>query len=92
MPTDRTPDPVTIEATMLDLVQRRGAGKTLCPSEVARAVVGEAADWRDAMPLVREVAARLVDAGRVVVTQRGQPVDPRRAAGPIRLGLPPSAD
>lgn len=89
MPADRTPDPVAIEAALLDLVQRRGAGKTICPSEVARAVVGAAAGWREAMPLVRAVAGRLVEAGLVVATQRCVPVDPRHAEGPIRLGLPP---
>ena len=92
MKTDRTPDPAIIEATMLDLLQRRGAGKTICPSEVARAVVGEATGWREAMPLVRAVAGRLVRADLVVATQRGVPVDPRRAEGPIRLGLPQHGD
>ena len=62
------------------LAQRRGPGKTFCPSEVARAV---AEDWRPLMPAVRRVAAELP----LSATQTGQPVDPRDARGPIRLGL-----
>jgi hypothetical protein len=61
----------------------RGASRTLCPSEVARAL---ADDWRPLMPAVREVAAELAEAGRIVVTQKGRAVDPRTARGPVRLG------
>jgi hypothetical protein len=39
------------------------------------------------MPKVRALAAQLADAGRLVVTQRGIPVDVRKAVGPIRLRL-----
>ncbi|MEJ6401351.1 DUF3253 domain-containing protein [Yoonia sp. 2307UL14-13] len=53
---------------------------TFCPSEVARALTD---DWRPLMPLVRDVAA---DLSELRVTQKGQPVDPRSAKGPIRLG------
>lgn len=55
-------------------------GITFCPSEVARALTGE---WRPLMPLVREVAAEMPE---VVATQKGTPVDPVTARGPIRLG------
>jgi hypothetical protein len=70
---------------ILDLARRRGPGRTLCPSEVARAL---AADWRPLMPEVRRVAAGLVAAGRLRASQRGRPADPLRTKGPIRLGLP----
>lgn len=63
----------------------RGADKTICPSDVARAL---AAEWRPLMPRVREVAADLAARGEIVVTQRGTPVDALAANGPIRLGLP----
>ncbi|MEO0931849.1 MAG: DUF3253 domain-containing protein [Pseudomonadota bacterium] len=51
-----------------------------CPSEVARRL---ADDWRPLMPLVREVAA---DMPEIIATQKGVPVDPLLAKGPIRLG------
>ncbi|MEL6585549.1 MAG: DUF3253 domain-containing protein [Pseudomonadota bacterium] len=57
------------------------APKTICPSEVARAL---AVDWRPLMPRVRAVAARLPE---VEATQKGQVVDPVQARGAIRLRL-----
>jgi len=71
---------------LMDLAHRRGAGRTFCPSEAARAL---ADDWRPLMPAVRMAAARLAAEGRIVATQKGRPVDPRTARGPIRLGLAP---
>ena len=70
-----------IADTLIDLAHRRGAGKTFCPSEAARAL---AADWRPLMPDIRRVAAGLP----LAATQGGAPVDPLTARGPIRLGLP----
>lgn len=69
-----------IAAALMDLAHRRGAAKTFCPSEVARAL---STDWRPLMPQVRAVAARLP----LAATQRGVPVDVLTARGPIRLGL-----
>jgi hypothetical protein len=70
-----------IAAVLTDLALRRGRGKTFCPSEAAKAL---SPDWRPLMPEVRRVAAGHPD---VVATQRGVPVDPVTARGPIRLGL-----
>ncbi|MBE9157116.1 DUF3253 domain-containing protein [Nodosilinea sp. LEGE 06152] len=71
-----------IRVTLLDLVTQRGPDKTICPSEVARALSSE--DWRSLMPAVREVGQALEAEGHVVVTQKGQVVDPSQAKGPIR--------
>jgi hypothetical protein len=70
-----------IAEVLMDLAHRRGRVGTFCPSEAARAL---AADWRTLMPEVRRVAAILP----LRATQRGRPVDPLTAKGPIRLGLP----
>ncbi|KRS13183.1 hypothetical protein XM53_08545 [Roseovarius atlanticus] len=69
-----------IADVLMRLARERGAGKTFCPSEAARAL---SEDWRDLMPRVRAVAAGLP----LVATQKGQAVDPLEAKGPIRLGL-----
>jgi len=74
-----------LERTILALLAAREPGRTICPSEAARAA---AQDWRAAMPAVREAAAGLADRGELEVTQRGEVVDPRTARGPIRLRLP----
>ena len=85
MPDALEADPERIRATILQLLQRRDPGKTICPSDAARALAGER--FRPLMAPVRDVAAELADEGRIEVTQRGQPVDPRGARGPIRLRL-----
>jgi len=72
-----------IAAAILELTAARGPDRTICPSEVARAL---ADDWRALMPAVRAVAADLAEQGQVVVTQKGRRVDPRTARGPVRLG------
>ena len=76
---------------ILQLLDQRGEGKTICPSDVARAVYGEQQGgspddgWRDLMEPVRRAARRLVAEGQVVVTQGGVVVDPETARGPIRF-------
>jgi Protein of unknown function (DUF3253) len=85
MPDAPDADPERIRATILELLQRRDPGKTICPSDAARALAGER--FRPLMAPVRDVAAELADEGRIEVTQRGRPVEPRGARGPIRLRL-----
>jgi hypothetical protein len=72
-----------LRASMLALLASRAATSTICPSDAARAVGGPG--WRSAMPLARDVAARLADEGVVEVRQKGQPVDVRTARGPVRI-------
>lgn len=79
------PETSDIDAALLGLAYRRGRGRTFCPSEAARVLDAE---WRPLMPAVRARAAALQAEGRLVVTQRGAPVDATSARGPIRLGLP----
>jgi hypothetical protein len=75
-----------LETAIVDLLQTRGVDKTICPSEAARAVFPEER-WRDEMERARRAARRLVDRGIVEITQKGRPVDPSTARGPIRLRL-----
>jgi hypothetical protein len=77
-----------LEDTILHLLARRGAGKTICPSEAARAVGGEdKAAWQPLMEPARAAARRLVADGKIVITQGGRVVDGDTAKGPIRLRL-----
>ena len=73
-----------LEDAIADLLRRRGEGKTICPSEAARAVGGRG--WRDLMPAAREAAARMANRGEVTVTQKGVEVEATKAKGPIRIG------
>ena len=77
-----------IAKTLLRLCALRGPGRTICPSEAARALAGEDGDWRALMPRIRTVAAQLVFERRLIVTRRGSPVNPLEARGPVRIGLP----
>ena len=72
-----------LEGAILDLLGRRAAGATICPSEAAKTVEPE--DWRALMEPARSAARRLVASGEVVITQKGHIVDPSTAKGPIRI-------
>ena len=74
-----------MQDTILELLSHRRADATICPSEAARAVAGPGGDWRPLMDQARAAAAHLVEAGEVVITQRGEVVDLGRARGPIRI-------
>jgi hypothetical protein len=70
-----------IRAAILDRALQRGREKSICPSEVAKAL---SEDWRPLMPEVRAVAAAMPE---IMATQGGVEVDPMTARGPIRLRL-----
>ncbi len=76
-----------VRSNILELLAKRGEGRSICPSDAARAL--DADDFRALMPSVRAAAQTLVEAGRIEVTQRGDPVDIRNVKGPVRLRLRP---
>lgn len=84
----RKNDPMNdhLERAILELLQQRDPGATICPSEAARAVDRD--NWRDLMEPARQAARRLAHEGRLQITQKGRPVDPADFKGPIRLRLP----
>ncbi len=77
------PEPARLRAVILELLERREPGKTICPSDAARALAGK--DFRPLMDTTRAAAAELVADGEIEVTQRGEVVDIAQARGPIRL-------
>ncbi len=83
-----TIDQADARRAILDLLAARDPGKTICPSEAARALGGDDG-FRPLMAVVREAARTLVEAGRIEVTQSGRPVDIDRARGAIRLRAVP---
>ena len=82
-----------LDHAILSLLSERGPGKTICPSEAARAVFPAARNgrvtrpWRVLMEPAREAASRLAAAGQIDVTQKGEVVDIATARGPVRLRL-----
>ena len=82
-----TPSPAAIEASILALTASRGFDKSICPSEVARAMwPGPPADgWQALLGPVRAAAVRLARTGQVEILRKGQPVAPGDIKGVIRL-------
>jgi hypothetical protein len=75
-----------IEETIFALLADKPAGKSIDPSEVARAV--DAEGWRRLLPQVRAAAVGLARQGRVVITRHGKPADPDSFKGVWRIRLP----
>ncbi|MCW2511501.1 MAG: hypothetical protein JWR11_543 [Mycobacterium sp.] len=75
-----------LRASILELARERGPSKSICPSDAARAVGGEG--WRDLMDQARDTARELARSGDVVVTQRGETLDPDAEwHGPVRIRI-----
>ncbi|MEM6857971.1 MAG: DUF3253 domain-containing protein [Pseudomonadota bacterium] len=73
-----TPDGA--ERAILDLLEVRGARKTICPSEAARALVGAKGDWRAQMARVHQATDALNKAGAVQLPGKGEEIDQRCGA------------
>ena len=72
-----------ITATLLGLAAERGPAKSLCPTDVARAVSAE--EWRPLLGAVRKVAADLARQGKIEILRKGKPINPDDMRGVIRL-------
>ena len=76
------PPVADIEATILALTAQRGPVKSICPSEVARALQP---DWQPLLGEVRRAACRLAAAGQIDILRKGHVVAPASIKGVIRL-------
>lgn len=75
-----------LRSTILKLLAEQNEGKTICPSDAARAERGD--DWRSAMKPTRRVAVKLAKEGLISIYRKGKVIDPDNFKGVIRLGLP----
>lgn len=75
-----------IEVAILNLVEKRGSGKSICPSEAAREAFGDARNGH--MRHVRSAAVHLARNGHIEILRKGKPVDPENFKGVYRLALP----
>lgn len=81
-----------IRQAIASAVLERGAGKTVCPSEIARSLAGsDEKVWRLMMNPIRAEAIRMAKAGDVRILRKGRPVDPDDFKGIYRLALPDGA-
>lgn len=74
-----------ISTAILAVATQRGSEKSTCPSEIARLLFP--ADWRKHMTDVVEVAVDLQHQNKVVITQKGLPIDVDHIKGPIRIKI-----
>ena len=81
------PSSAEIEASILALTAARGPNKSICPSEVARALRSE---WHALLTPVRRAACRLAVVGQVEVLRKGKPINPDEVKGVIRLRQVPA--
>ena len=72
-----------ITEAMLRIAAERGPEKSLCPTDVARAVSTE--NWRPLLGAVRKVAADLARQGKIEILRKGKPINPDEMRGVIRL-------
>ncbi len=71
------------EVAILALLDARGAGKTICPSEAARRLAAPHGDWRARMKDVHAAVDTLAARGAITLTWRGTLKSERR--GPYRI-------
>jgi len=83
-----TTAPAEIETTILRLIDEAGTGRSISPTDAARALE-PGMEWHLLMPAVRRAAVQLALAGRLVITRKGKPVDPNDFKGVYRLRLSP---
>jgi hypothetical protein len=66
-----------------------GPGRSVCPTEVARAL---ASAWHGQLSAVRRAAIELAEAGRIDILRKGKPVPAGAVKGVIRLRIRPATD
>ncbi|TSJ44421.1 DUF3253 domain-containing protein [Mucilaginibacter corticis] len=76
---------MNITQSILQTARERGTSKSTCPSEIARALFPD--DWRKHMGEIRDAAIELHKSGQVLLTQKGNPVDPDHIKGPVRIRI-----
>ncbi len=77
-----------IRAEILAQAEALGPGKSLTPSDIARALKPE--EWQSLLARVRREAIVLAREGRIDILRKGKPVDPEaEIRGVIRLRIRP---
>nr|WP_306267376.1 DUF3253 domain-containing protein [Pararhizobium sp. IMCC3301] len=77
-----------IDTAIFEHLASCAAHKTICPSQIARALAGsDEKQWRLLMRPIRTRAIALARADRLVIKRKGKPVDPSEGfKGIYRLG------
>jgi len=73
-----------IEATILRLTAECGRHRSICPTDIARALDPA---WRTLLTAVRRAAIGLARDGRIEILRKGRLADPATVKGVIRLRM-----
>lgn len=80
-----------IETVIADLCRELRAGRTICPTDAAKAYASirgeDELGWRSHLHDVRRAAVKLALSGKLVIYRKGKPVDPEHFRGVYRLGM-----
>ena len=78
-----------LRAAILDMLNNRPEGKSISPTEAARALAGsDERQWSRLMKPLRAVAVDMAKAGELEILRKSKPVDPSSFRGVYRLALP----
>ena len=93
-PAPDKPERLPLEETILRLCADRGADKSICPTDAAKAFAQARGEddlaWRRWLTQVRSTAVGMARQGRLIIYRKGKPADPDDFRGVYRLGLPRS--
>ncbi|MEM1053788.1 MAG: DUF3253 domain-containing protein [Pseudomonadota bacterium] len=68
------------EVAILKLLESRGVGKAICPSEAARVLSGGDGDWRDHMDDVHASVDAMLTKHTIRLSWKGEELNQRRGA------------
>ena len=77
--------PDAVRAAIRSQLERRGAGKTICPSEAARELAPPGRDWRAEMSRGHPAIATLRREGKVATSWKG--IERSPSDGPYRIAM-----
>ena len=84
----------TMEELITALCAAGPTGKSICPTDAAKAFAAERGEddlaWRTRLVQVRTAAVGMARRGNLVIYRKGKPADPDDFRGVYRLGLPRS--
>lgn len=80
-----------VDTKILALCSAQPPGKSICPTDVAKALAREDGNWRHMMGRIRKRAIALARAGQIDILRKGKPVESLDdLRGVIRLRAKPA--
>lgn len=68
------------ESAIFELLDHRGVGKTICPSEAAHVLARSNGDWRSHMDSVHRAVDAMLENGAITLSWKGKKLGQRSGA------------